>query len=118
MTSEQFKDSIFLDSKKCNAALLTIHADGRITVAEHLKPTETAAEVLRIIRETWMDDAQSKIIRDQQERIKRLEEALDKTTKIAARHIQQLENGGDEAIYKTNLFDRELHWNKAKEANP
>ena len=52
----------------------------------------------------------------QQDRIKRLEEALDKTTKIAARHIQQLENGGDEAIYKTNLFDRELHWNKAKEA--
>jgi hypothetical protein len=50
------------------------------------------------------------------ERIKRLEEALDKTTKIAARHIQQLENGGDEAIYKTNLFDRESHWTKAKEA--
>jgi len=74
MTSEQFKDSIFLDSKKCNAALLTIHADGRITVAEHLKPTETAAEVLRIMRETWMADAQSIKIRDQQERIKLLEE--------------------------------------------
>jgi hypothetical protein len=76
MKAEQFKDSIFFDSKKCNAALLTIHADGRITVAEHLKPTETAAEVLRIMRETWMADAQSIKIRDQQERIKRLEEAL------------------------------------------
>jgi hypothetical protein len=76
MTPEQFKDSIFLDSKKCNAELLTIHADGRITAAEHLKPTETAAEVLRIMRETWMADAQSTKIRDQQERIKRLEEAL------------------------------------------
>jgi hypothetical protein len=41
-----------------------------------------------------------KKIRELQERIKRLEEA------------------GDEAIYKTNLFDRELHWNKAKEAKP
>jgi ribosome recycling factor len=118
MTSEQFKDSIFLDSKKCNAKLLTIHADGRITVAEHLKPTETAAAVLQIMREQWMDDIQSKKIREQEDRIKRLEEALDKTTKIAARHIQQLENGGDEAIYKTNLFDRESHWTKAKEAKP
>jgi hypothetical protein len=59
---------------------------------------------------------QSQEIIDLKERIKRLEEALDKTTKIAARHIQQLENGGDEAIYKTNLFDRESHWTKAKEA--
>jgi hypothetical protein len=93
-------DTIILDSKKCNAQLLAIHSDGRITVAEHLKPTETAARVLQSMREQWMADAQSIKIRDQQERIKRLEEA------------------GDEAIYKTNLFDRELHWNKAKEANP
>ena len=56
-------------------ALLTIHNDGTITAAEHLKPTETAAEVLRIMRETWMDDIQSKKIRYQQERIKLLEEA-------------------------------------------
>lgn len=70
-------DTIILDSKKCNAQLLTIHSDGRITVAEHLKPTETAAEVLRIMRETWMADAQSIKIRDQQEYIKRLEEAGD-----------------------------------------
>jgi hypothetical protein len=52
------------------------------------------------MRETWMADAQATKIREQEERIKRLEEA------------------GDEAIYKTNLFDRELHWNKAKEAKP
>ena len=91
-------DTIILDSKKRNAELLTIHANGRITVAEHLSPTETAAAVLQIMREQWMADIQSKKIRDQEERIKRLEE------------------GGDEAIYKTNLFDREAHWNKAKEA--
>ncbi len=69
-------DTIILDSKKCNAELLTIHADGRITVAEHLKPTETAAAVLQIMREQWMADIQSKKIREQEDRIKRLEEAL------------------------------------------
>jgi hypothetical protein len=100
MEGVQMSDTIILDSKKCNAQLLTIHADGRITVAEHLKPTETAAAVLQIMREQWMDDIQSKKIREQEDRIKRLEE------------------GGDEAIYKTNLFDREAHWFKAKEAKP
>ena len=71
------EDTIILDSKKLNAQLLTIHADGRITVAEHLKPTETAAEVLQIMREQWMDSIQSKKIREQEDRIKRLEEAGD-----------------------------------------
>ena len=70
------RDTIILDSKKRNAELLTIHADGRITVAEHLKPTETAAKVLQIMREQWMDNAQSTKIRKQEDRIKRLEEAL------------------------------------------
>jgi len=71
-------DTIILDRHKCNAELLTIHADGTITAAEHLKPTETAAEVLRIMRETWMDDIQSKKIRYQQERIKRLEDIINR----------------------------------------
>jgi hypothetical protein len=65
-----------IEVKNNGVALITIHNDGTITAAEHLKPTETAAEVLRIMRETWMADAQSIKIRDQQERIKRLEEAL------------------------------------------
>jgi hypothetical protein len=78
-TNKLFIDASFnriIEVKNNGGALLTMHADGRITVAEHLKPTETAAEVLRIMRETWMADAQSIKIRDQQERIKRLEEAL------------------------------------------
>jgi transcriptional antiterminator len=74
MEGVQMSDTIILDSKKCNAQLLTIHADGRITTAEHLKPTETAAEVLQIMREQWMDDIQSKKIREQEERIKQLEQ--------------------------------------------
>ncbi len=69
-----------IEVKNNGDALLTIHNDGTITAAEHLKPTETAAEVLRIMRETWMADAQSIKIRDQQERIKRLDETLEGVT--------------------------------------
>ena len=92
------KDTIILDSKKCNAELLTIHADGRITVAEHLKPTETAAAVLQIMRENWMNDIQCKKIKEQEDRIKKLEEA------------------GDAMV--PSCFDRlaKLNWQQAKEA--
>jgi len=96
-------DTIILDSKKCNAQLLTIHSDGRITVAEHLKPTETAAKVLQIMREQWMDSIQSKKIREQEDRIKRLEEAGDALCAAAAFMGWHME------IEK---------WNKAKEAKP
>ena len=96
-------DTIILDSKKCNAQLLTIHSDGRITVAEHLKPTETAAKVLQIMREQWMDSIQSKKIREQEDRIKRLEEAGDVLCAAAAFMGWHIE------IEK---------WNKAKEAKP
>ena len=52
---------------------LTIHADGRITVSEKLQPSETAARVLECMKTQWMEDSQSKQIRELQERIKRLE---------------------------------------------
>ena len=55
---------------------LTIHADGRITVSEKLQPSETAARVLECIKTQWMEDSQSKQIRELQDRIKRLEEQL------------------------------------------
>ena len=55
---------------------LIIHADGRITVSEKLQPSETAARVLECIKTQWMEDSQSKQIRELQDRIKRLEEAL------------------------------------------
>jgi len=92
-----------IEVKNNGVALLTIHNDGTITAAEHLKPTETAAEVLRIMRETWMADAQSIKIRDQQERIKRLEEAGDVLCAAAAFMGWHME------IEK---------WNKSKEAKP
>ena len=53
---------------------LIIHADGRITVSEKLKPSETAARVLECIKTQWMEDSQSKQIRELRERINRLEE--------------------------------------------
>ena len=96
-------DTIILDSKKCNAQLLTIHSDGRITAAEHLKPTETAAKVLQIMREQWMDSIQSKKIREQDDRIKMLEEAGDVLCAAAAFMGWHME------IEK---------WRKAKEAKP
>jgi hypothetical protein len=92
-----------IEVKNNGVALITIHNDGTITAAEHLKPTETAAEVLRIMRETWMADAQSIKIRDQQERIKRLEEAGDALCAAAAFMGWHME------IEK---------WNKSKEAKP
>ena len=49
-------------------------------------------------------------------RIKRLEEALDKTTKIGSKHIKRLEEGGDKAILDSYLPDRLAVWNQAKEA--
>jgi hypothetical protein len=76
MEGVQMNDTIILDSKKCNAELLTIHADGRITVSKDLKPTETAEKVLQIMRDQWLADIQCAKIRELQERIKRLEEAL------------------------------------------
>jgi hypothetical protein len=65
-----------IEWRNLNKVLLTIHADGRITVAEHLSPTETAAAVLQIMREQWMADAQCAKIREQEERIKRLEDSV------------------------------------------
>jgi len=64
-----------IEVKKLDKALLTIHADGRITVSEDLKPTETAAEVLKIMRDQWLADVQCTKIRELQERIKGLEDA-------------------------------------------
>jgi len=64
----------FRESRK---EILTIHADGRITVSEDCKPTETAAEVLRIMRDQWLADIQCAKIRELQDRITQLEQEND-----------------------------------------
>lgn len=73
---EQNKPTM-IEVKKLDKALLTIHSDGRITVAEHLKPTETAAEVLKIMQDMWLSNQQVVKIKELHERIKRLEEVGD-----------------------------------------
>ena len=66
-----------LQVSNLNKPLLTIHADGRITVSEDLKPTETAAEVLKIMQDMWLSNQQVVKIRELKEKIKQLEEALE-----------------------------------------
>ena len=80
---------------------LIIHADGKITASEKMQPSETAARVLECMKTQWMEDSQSKQIRELQDRIKRLEEAGDALCAAAAFMGWHME------IEK---------WNKAKEA--
>ena len=80
---------------------LIIHADGKITASEKMQPSETAARVLECMKTQWMEDSQSKQIRELQERIKRLEEAGD-------------------ALANTQTYDllETVNWRKSKEAKP
>ena len=111
---------------------LIIHADGRITVSEKLQPSETAARVLECMKTQWMEDSQSKQIRELQERIKRLEEELmDTKNKHAvlvadvvlnedrADRIKRMEEAGDYLCAAAAFMgwnDKIETWNKAKEA--
>jgi len=54
--------------------LMTIHLDGRITVSETLQPTETAKQVLDMMKQYWMSDIQATKIRELQDRIEELED--------------------------------------------
>ena len=79
---------------------LIIHADGRITASEKLQPSETAARVLECIKTQWMEDSQSKQIRELQDRIKRLEKAC------------------GEMVSEEDTYIRLQTWLKAKEDKP
>ena len=83
---------------------LIIHADGRITVSEKLQPSETAARVLECMKTQWMEDSQSKQIRELQDRIKRLEEAGERLFNLPNDCCCQLSNSSLDA------------WNNAHEA--
>ena len=74
----EYMNTIKSVSANCNnEPLLTIHCDGRVTTSDRLKPEETAALVLDQIKTQWLKDAQATKIRELQDRIKRLEEALE-----------------------------------------
>lgn len=88
MNNEQIPDKFSLDGiepymlqvSSMSKPLLTIHADGRITVSEDLKPTETAAEVLKIMQDMWLSNQQVVKIKELQERIKQLEDIIEKAS--------------------------------------
>ena len=101
------EDTIILDSKKCNAELLTIHADGRITVAEHLKPTETAAAVLQIMQYMWLSNQQVVKIKELNEHIKLLKSSGNEL-------LEWVKDGTSESNYRL-LANA---WQRAKEAKP
>ena len=79
---------------------LIIHADGKITASEKMQPSETAARVLECMKTQWMEDSQSKQIRELQERIKRLEKAC------------------GEMVSEEDTYIRLQTWLKAKEDKP
>ncbi len=75
--------------------VMTIHPDGRVTVTDKLKPDESAAEVVDALKTKWMAYVQATKIRNQQERIKILEDALNGTVKW----IVQLADSGDAGFW-------------------
>ena len=103
---------------------LIIHADGRITASEKMQPSETAARVLACMKTQWMEDSQSKQIRELQDRIKRLEEEnnelraeearLLNTNGELERRIKRLIDAGDAMFPWSERVGQEF-WNKAKE---
>ena len=57
-----------------NTQIMRVDLDGGFHVNECIPATDAAKEVLRIMKEQWFQDAQATKIREQQDRIHRLEE--------------------------------------------
>ena len=91
---------------------LIIHADGKITASEKMQPSETAARVLECMKTQWMEDSQSKQIRELQERIKRLEEAGDDL------YANCDPSRWDSTATAARKLSDQNAWLKAKEAKP
>ena len=101
---------------------LIIHADGKITASEKMQPSETAARVLECMKTQWMEDSQSKQIRELQERIKRLEEAGDVIKASLQRSLNSNEQGECKWLAELPMTDAEFAVFttafKAKETKP
>jgi hypothetical protein len=84
-------------------------------VSEDCKPTETAAEVLQIMREQWLSDIQCAKIRELQSNLNESNELVE----YLQDRIKRLEEVGDEVVinYVNSLSAFEM-WRKAKEAKP
>lgn len=109
-----------IEWRKFGKAILTIHADGRITVSEDCKPTKTAAEVLRIMRDQWMADVQCAKIRELQSDVNELKELVE-YLQDRIRKLKMAGNGMYEFInppspcMRTSRMDNLLQgWDDAK----
>ena len=74
---------------------MTIHPDGRVTVSDKLQPDEAAAKIVEAFKTQWMADVQATKIRELQERIQRLEDALNGTVNW----IVELADSGDAGFW-------------------
>ena len=100
-----------------NTQIMRVDLDGGFHVNESIPATDAAKEVLRIIKGQWMADAQATKIRELQERIKRLEEALEGTVKW----IVDLGESGDAGFWDAETIPAIIEARKqlkAKEAKP
>ncbi len=111
-----------IEVKKLGKALLTIHADGRITVSEDLKPTETAAEVLKIMQDMWLSNQQVVKIQELQERILFLAESPDcnhpRELRAIAFQVRKLEDRIKQLESENDALRADLLLWEEKEAKP
>lgn len=71
------------------------HPGGRVTVSDKFQPDEAAAKVVEAFKTQWMADVQATKIRELQERIQRLEDALNGTVNW----IVELAESGDAGFW-------------------
>jgi len=78
-----------------NTQIMRVDLDGGFTVNESIPATDAAKMVLGLMKQEWLADAQCSKIRELQERIQRLEDALNGTVKW----IVQLADSGDAGFW-------------------
>ena len=108
-----------IEIRNVGKPLLTIHYDGQITVAEHLKPNEIASEVLDIMKSMNMADPQATKIRELQSDVNELKELVE----YLQDRIKLMKSTGDEllewlkdgAISDSNYRLLANAWQRAKE---
>lgn len=111
-----------IEIRNVGKPLLTIHYDGQITVAEHLKPNEIASEVLDIMKSMNMADPQATKIRELQSDVNELKELVE----YLQDRIKLLKSTGDEllewlkdgTISDSNYRLLANAWQRAKENKP
>jgi len=106
--------------------LMTIHLDGRITVSETLKPTETAKQVLDMMKQYWMSDIQATENRELHTKIRELQARTERLRKASLNLVNLVEGVGSVRwAYNGFRFKDTEDWcefyvaaNRAKEAKP